>query len=122
MSEQKGLHLIGDLRGCDLSTFVQAETELSQLKNDFSQVIGDHSLVELGHYYHFFGPRAVTATICLAESHINFHTWPEDNLVTLDLFICNYTQDNSRAAYAIFNYLTQDVFKAETVKMHEIIR
>ena len=36
----------------------------------------------------------------VAESHLAVHTWPELNAVTLDLYVCNFSQDNSAAARA----------------------
>ena len=36
----------------------------------------------------------------LAESHLAVHTWPELKAVTLDLYVCNFSQDNSAAARA----------------------
>jgi S-adenosylmethionine decarboxylase len=31
---------------------------------------------------------AVTCVLILAESHLSFHTWPEEDLVAIDLFGC----------------------------------
>jgi S-adenosylmethionine decarboxylase len=31
---------------------------------------------------------AITLLLILAESHLSVHTWPEENLVALDLFSC----------------------------------
>jgi S-adenosylmethionine decarboxylase len=31
---------------------------------------------------------AITLVLVLAESHLSVHTWPEENLIALDLFSC----------------------------------
>ena len=36
--------------------------------------------------------------IVLAESHMSLHTWPEKKYVTLDVYVCSYTQDNREKA------------------------
>ncbi len=35
-----------------------------------------------------FGNGAVTLVLILAESHLAIHTWPEENLIAIDLFSC----------------------------------
>ena len=40
------------------------------------------------------GPGGVTATVLLAESHLCVHTWPEQNAVTLDVYVCNFGHDH----------------------------
>ena len=88
MTKTRGIHLIADLYGCDLQQFCAREEDLAELKREVSDVLNAGSLKELGSYYHYFGPHAVTATVCLAESHLNFHSWPEDAYVSVDLFAC----------------------------------
>ena len=31
---------------------------------------------------------AITLVLILAESHLAIHTWPEENLIAVDLFTC----------------------------------
>ncbi len=35
-----------------------------------------------------FPNNAVTLVLILAESHLSIHTWPEENLIAIDLFSC----------------------------------
>ena len=35
-----------------------------------------------------FPNNAVTLVLILAESHLSIHTWPEENLIAVDLFSC----------------------------------
>jgi S-adenosylmethionine decarboxylase len=109
---KRGLHLIGDLYDCDFSDFVLTEEALSSLKVDLLELLKQNEITPLGSVFHFFGPSAVTATICLAESHLSFHTWPEDKYVSLDVFICNHTKDNTGAAEVIFKNLCEKLFKS----------
>ena len=46
-----------------------------------------------------------TGAVVLAESHLAVHTWPELRAVTLDLYVCNFSHDNSAAARAAFAQL-----------------
>jgi spermidine synthase/S-adenosylmethionine decarboxylase len=61
-------------------------------------------LTPVGQLFHQFGsadePAGATGAVVLAESHLAIHTWPELRAVTLDLYVCNFSQDNSAAARA----------------------
>ena len=37
----------------------------------------------------------------LAESHLAIHTWPEMGSVTVDVYVCNFTTDNTREGAAV---------------------
>ena len=41
----------------------------------------------------------------LAESHLAIHTWPERRGVTLDVYVCNFTADNTGKAQELFDAL-----------------
>ena len=42
----------------------------------------------LGSSHAVFPNGAVTLVLILAESHLAIHTWPEENLIAIDLFSC----------------------------------
>jgi S-adenosylmethionine decarboxylase len=47
-------------------------------------------VIVLHDYFHNFDhTNGFTGIICLAESHISVHTWPENFKMYLDVFICN---------------------------------
>jgi S-adenosylmethionine/arginine decarboxylase-like enzyme len=43
----------------------------------------------------------------LAESHLAIHTWPERDGATLDVYVCNYTADNTAKAEAVYAKLVK---------------
>ena len=47
---------------------------------------GDGSVLDTSHVV--FPNGAVTLVLILAESHLAIHTWPEENLIAIDLFSC----------------------------------
>ena len=51
------------------------------------------------------GPGGVTATVLLAESHLCVHTWPEQQGVTVDVYVCNFGADHSAKAHALMDAL-----------------
>jgi S-adenosylmethionine decarboxylase len=47
---------------------------------------GDGHVLETSHVT--FPNGAVTLVLILAESHLSIHTWPEEDLIAIDLFSC----------------------------------
>jgi S-adenosylmethionine decarboxylase len=47
---------------------------------------GDGHVLDTSHV--LFPNGAVTLVLILAESHLSIHTWPEENLIAIDLFSC----------------------------------
>ncbi|MBS1219625.1 MAG: S-adenosylmethionine decarboxylase related protein [Proteobacteria bacterium] len=100
-----GLHLFADLHDCrcapgflldapGLETFCVAACER-------------HGLSVVGRLFHAFRdaagkPAGVTGAVVLAESHLAVHTWPEVGGVTLDIYVCNFSGNNSERANALF--------------------
>ena len=82
-------------------------------------------LTPVGQLFHQFGsadePAGATGAVVLAESHLAVHTWPELDAVTLDLYVCNFSRDNSRAAREACARLIA-AFAPERVEQREIQR
>jgi S-adenosylmethionine decarboxylase len=63
-----------------------------------------------------FPNKAITLVLILAESHLSIHTWPEENLVAIDLFSCG-TIDGS----AVIDHLTRTL-RLDPTNLREIPR
>jgi S-adenosylmethionine/arginine decarboxylase-like enzyme len=46
-----------------------------------------------------------TGAVVLAESHLAIHTWPERDGATLDVYVCNFTADNTAKAELVYRTL-----------------
>lgn len=55
----------------------------------------------------FFEPMGYTCLVLLSESHISVHTFPEKNLVCMDIFTCNmYKESNIEE---MVNYIKKNI-------------
>mmetsp|Transcript_33953 Transcript_33953/g.49720 ORF Transcript_33953/g.49720 Transcript_33953/m.49720 type:complete len:266 (+) Transcript_33953:152-949(+) len=79
-----GQHLLIDLRGVS-STFLNDEAALAKSMVETASASG---LTLLSYHCHSLTPSGVSCVGVLLESHISFHTWPEEGVITLDLFTC----------------------------------
>jgi S-adenosylmethionine decarboxylase len=70
-------------------------TNITAFEKFANQIIKEQNLEIVGISKHTFDSDGFTAAICLMESHICVHTWPEFNQLTLDIYLCNYLKDNS---------------------------
>ena len=90
------------------------------LKKAVDGWIAQHRLTKLGDVYHNFTPAGYTAVICLSESHISVHTWPEFGRVNLDIYLSNYQRDNDgtvRALYGDFvRWFGAEILQEQTIQ------
>ena len=85
-----------------------------------------HGLTVVGRLFHAFQdaggqPAGVTGTVVLAESHLAVHTWPEIASVTLDIYVCNFSGDNSEQAHALFDEIIT-VFSPKRLEKQAVAR
>jgi S-adenosylmethionine decarboxylase len=98
-----GIHLLGEWYGCPANEPLL--TQADALRALCRRVVEDAGLTIVGDRFHQFEPQGVTGTVLLAESHLAIHTWPESGFVTLDVYVCNYTSDNTLKAERVFKAL-----------------
>lgn len=120
----KGLHIIADLYNCQKGELLVSSAKLRELcvatcREAGLTVLGDH-------FYQFDGIDATqqggsTGAVVLAESHLAIHTWPERDGATLDVYVCNYTSDNTGKAEAVYKALIK-AFKPADVLVERIQR
>jgi S-adenosylmethionine decarboxylase proenzyme len=120
-----GLHILASLYRCrgDARHLVDAEA----LRTFCVDAVDRNGLTVVGALFHRFAASdgspdgGVTGCIVLAESHLAIHTWPELASVTLDIFACNYSQDNSARARAVVDDIVA-LFAPEEVARHDVPR
>lgn len=119
-----GLHLIADLHDCRCAPgFLLDAPGLETFCVDACQ---RHGLTVVGRLFHAFQdaggqPAGVTGTVVLAESHLAVHTWPEIASVTLDIYVCNFSGDNSEQAHALFDEVIT-VFSPKRLEKQAVAR
>jgi len=79
-----GQHLLMDIRNVE-EAFLASEERLAKA---MLKVVGNCGLTLLSYHCHGLAPAGVSCVGVLLESHVSFHTWPAEGVVTLDLFTC----------------------------------
>jgi S-adenosylmethionine decarboxylase len=112
MHYKPGLHI--------LSTFTSENNQLLSSSWPFRHyldgLIDGKKLNKVGEVYHDFDGGGFTAVVCLTESHISIHTWPEFKLATFDVFLSNYQQENDEKARDIYKNIIKFYDGAELQK------
>jgi len=116
-----GLHILSRFFGCDFNRI--ASLDFKEIERQIRMLVAKHGLTQVGQIYHPFGaPGAFTASVVLAESHICIHTWPEFSMVTMDVFVCNVSRDNSEAACRLHFDLEHTLFRPERAETQFVQR
>ncbi|SDG27675.1 S-adenosylmethionine decarboxylase [Dyadobacter soli] len=112
-----GLHLIATLHS-DQTALLDGYSGFKDLADELTRAF---DLQKLGEVYHDFEPGGFTGIVCLSESHLSVHTWPEFGKVNVDIYLSNFQRVNNGAVREIFERITA-YFSAEIVSEHQIIR
>ncbi len=117
MRYRPGLHILAEFTTTQLPVLQSS----AACKIFFNQLVAKYELHNVGEVYHDFPGGGFTAVICLTESHLSIHTWPEYQMATFDVFLSNYQKDNSAKARAIYQD-TLAFFEGVETGKREIIR
>eukprot|EP00934_Nitzschia_sp_Nitz4_P004298 Nitzschia sp. Nitz4//scaffold42_size132992//58165//61027//NITZ4_003394-RA/size132992-augustus-gene-0.112-mRNA-1//-1//CDS//3329551703//4288//frame0 len=80
----QGQHLLVDIENVN-SAFLNSEEQLAKAMLD---LVNECGLTLLSYHCHGLTPMGVSCAGVLLESHVSFHTWPVEGVITLDLFTC----------------------------------
>ena len=114
-----GVHLLGEWYDCPAHTpeFNRAEA----LREVCLKAVEASGLTTVGELFYQFEPHGVTGAVVLAESHLAIHTWPESGFVTIDVYVCNYTTDNTDKAQKLYDMI-EAVMKPARAHFQKILR
>lgn len=79
-----GQHLLLDIENVD-GAFLNSEERLAHA---MLELVGECGLTLLSYHCHKMVPMGVSCAGVLLESHVSFHTWPKEGVITLDLYTC----------------------------------
>lgn len=113
----KGLHILLTLETESEDLLLDSKGFLAFTEN----ILKNKDVEIVGITNHIFENQSFTSAVCLKESHLCIHTWPEFKQLTFDVFLCNYTQDNTVKVEQIADEVVQ-YFKANTIQKHKIYR
>jgi S-adenosylmethionine decarboxylase len=86
-----------------------------------TQALIDFSLVQVGQVFHSFDGGGFTSVVCLTESHLAIHTWPEFQYYTCDIYLCDYTRNNYNLTLQLAEAV-KEYFKSYDIKEQIIER
>ena len=99
MQYNKGTHLIATLYTNDY----QSINTFSAFRSLTDELILTYQLQKLGEVYHNFSPSGYTGVVCLSESHLSIHTWPEHGKINIDIYLSNYLRNNDGTVDKIYS-------------------
>ena len=113
------IHLLANLYQC--AGDPRYLTDIDLLRRFCLETIEHAELTVVGELFHAFVGGGLTGAVVLAESHMAIHTWPEIQGVTLDVYVCNFTQDNTHKARAVLDAVMSQ-FSPATFVSHDVPR
>ena len=109
-----GLHILAEFHACQGDRRLLLDAAM--LAASCRRACAEAGLLVVAEAFHQFPDAGATGALVLAESHLAIHTWPELDSVTLDLYVCNFSQDNRVAAETAYEALRRDLQPTRIVR------
>ncbi len=113
----KGLHILLTLQTESEELLLDAD----QFLNFIEKILVKNDTEIVGVTKFIFENGSFTAAVCLKESHLSIHTWPEFGQLQFDVFLCNYINENSHKVEVIAAEVV-NFFNAEVLQQDKIYR
>ena len=97
-----GKHIIIDITNIKNPEKMMFNYDVAYL---LDEIVKQANLNVVGKCVHQFLPIGVTGVYVLAESHLSIHTFPEKEMVSMDLFTCSNPPDITLIIQIINEYL-----------------
>jgi len=110
----KGLHLVGDLTGCQCAP--DSLRRGVEFEYKCTEMVRAAGLDVLGTRFHQFDGGGFTGVVLLTESHVAVHTWPDQAGVTLDVYVADAVPGNVERAERLFDALAAHFAPQETAR------
>ncbi len=105
-----GTHLIVDL--WEAENLNNAELIEETLK----ECINEAEATLLHFHIHAFEPNGLSGVAVLAESHISFHSWPDQGYMALDIFMCGKAKPHKCIP------ILKSAFKPKSIQINDLKR
>lgn len=105
-----GKHLLLEVHKVDFNLLNELEPLLEAVK----AAINRSKMTILNIYCHKFEPQGLTILVCLAESHVSLHTFPEHNCVSCDAYTCG-TGNPKLIALELLKYFNSNDYSLKEI-------
>jgi S-adenosylmethionine decarboxylase len=114
---KKSLEILVDFLGCDFNL-----VNFQSLYQEIKSILEKNKIKILKENYHLFNKNnGATIVFILANSHLSLHTWPEKQLINLDLFICNFKANYNKKIMIIYQQI-KNLLKPQKIIFKKITR
>jgi len=114
---QKSIEILVDFFNCEYNL-----KDLKGILFSVKKILKDNNIKVLKHDYYIFKPTGgFTLFFILSNSHLAIHTWPEKEILNLDLFICNFKKDYYIHSFKIYKEIKK-IIKPQKTIFKKIIR